>query len=245
MSTIQIAPENLSMAELRDKAVYLNIEPGQMPKTGLIHAIQTAEANAACFATAAADQCQHNTDCCFSEDCLKTTLAECRQTVESLQQRINELMSENQQLQQQIAEHVSVCNELKQCRDQLRYRLEEQTIELAKVSDKLQQETVGHQRLEGELQDYHDHVEQHLVEDGDRCTAAGEKLESEIATRRRVEEKVAQLERELENANFIIQKQVELNRGKTKLRKRTTYGLVPLARVCGRIAGFMASAFCR
>lgn len=147
MSTIQIAPKSLSMAQLREKAVYLGIEPGQMPKAELVRAIQTAEGHAACFATASADHCQH-TDCCFSEDCLKATLAEWRQTVESLQQRINELISTNEQLQQQIAEHVFACNELKQSRDQLRYRLEEQTIELTKVSDKLQQETVEHQRLD-------------------------------------------------------------------------------------------------
>ena len=83
------------------------------------------------------------------------------------------------------------------------------------------------------------------MEDSDKQAAVSEKLESEITSRHHVEEKVAELEKELENANFIIQKQVELSRQKTKQRKRTTFSLVPLARFCGRIAGFIAGDFYR
>ena len=60
----------MSMAELiRQKAVSLGIQPGQMNKVELIHSIQRAEGNTPCFGTSNG-QCPY-TDCCFMADCLK------------------------------------------------------------------------------------------------------------------------------------------------------------------------------
>jgi hypothetical protein len=59
-----------SIAELvRQKAISLGIQPGQMNKVELIHSIQRAEGNTACFGTSNS-QCPY-TDCCFMADCLK------------------------------------------------------------------------------------------------------------------------------------------------------------------------------
>ena len=59
-----------SIAELiRQKAVSLGIQPGQMNKVELIHSIQRAEGNTACFGTSNG-RCPY-TDCCFMADCLK------------------------------------------------------------------------------------------------------------------------------------------------------------------------------
>jgi len=60
----------ITMAELiRQKALSLGIQPGQMNKAELIHSIQRAEGNASCFGTSNG-QCPY-TDCCFMADCLK------------------------------------------------------------------------------------------------------------------------------------------------------------------------------
>ena len=59
-----------SMAELiRQKTVSLGIQPGKMNKVELIHSIQRAEGNTACFGTSNG-QCPY-TNCCFMTDCLK------------------------------------------------------------------------------------------------------------------------------------------------------------------------------
>jgi hypothetical protein len=59
----------ITMAELiRQKALSLGIQPGQMNKAELIHSIQKAEGNTSCFGTSNG-QCIH-TDCCFRADCL-------------------------------------------------------------------------------------------------------------------------------------------------------------------------------
>jgi hypothetical protein len=58
----------ITMAEIRQKAISLGIQSGQMDKTELIHSIQRAEGNAPCFGTSNG-QCPY-TDCCFMADCL-------------------------------------------------------------------------------------------------------------------------------------------------------------------------------
>lgn len=64
--------KNISMPEIKAKAKALGINPGQMKKTELIHAIQTAEGFTACFGRSNG-HCS-NTDCCFMKDCLSTRL---------------------------------------------------------------------------------------------------------------------------------------------------------------------------
>ena len=60
----------MTMAELiRQKAISLGIQPGQMNKVELIHSIQRAEGNTACYGTSKG-QCPY-TSCCFMADCLK------------------------------------------------------------------------------------------------------------------------------------------------------------------------------
>jgi len=60
----------MPIAELiRQKAVSLGIQPGQMNKVELIHSIQRAEGNNPCFGTSNG-QCPY-TGCCFMADCLK------------------------------------------------------------------------------------------------------------------------------------------------------------------------------
>jgi hypothetical protein len=60
----------MTIAELiRQKAVSLGIKPGQMNKVELIHSIQRAEGNTACYGTSNG-QCPY-TSCCFMADCLK------------------------------------------------------------------------------------------------------------------------------------------------------------------------------
>jgi hypothetical protein len=61
--------KTITMAEIGQKAISLGIQPGQMNKTELIHSIQRAEGNAACFKTANG-KCLY-TDCCFRADCLE------------------------------------------------------------------------------------------------------------------------------------------------------------------------------
>jgi hypothetical protein len=61
----------MKMSEIKEKAQGLGINPGNMKKTELIHAIQHAEGNTACFGTA--EGFCPNSDCCFIYDCLKTT----------------------------------------------------------------------------------------------------------------------------------------------------------------------------
>jgi hypothetical protein len=60
----------MTMAELiKQKAISLNIQPDQMSKVELIHSIQRAEGNTACYGTSNG-QCPY-TSCCFMADCLK------------------------------------------------------------------------------------------------------------------------------------------------------------------------------
>jgi hypothetical protein len=60
----------ITMVDLiRQKAISLGIPPCQMSKVELIHSIQRAEGNTACYGTSKG-QCPY-TDCCFMADCLK------------------------------------------------------------------------------------------------------------------------------------------------------------------------------
>lgn len=61
--------KTMTTAEIEQKAISLGIQPGQMNKTELIHSIQQAEGNTACFKTANG-KCLY-TDCCFRADCLE------------------------------------------------------------------------------------------------------------------------------------------------------------------------------
>jgi hypothetical protein len=58
----------MNMTELRKKAKPFNLVTNKMNKTQLIHSIQQAEGNPACFGTSTG-QCPY-TDCCFKNDCL-------------------------------------------------------------------------------------------------------------------------------------------------------------------------------
>ncbi len=60
----------MKIGQIKEKAQALGINPGKMKKTELIHAIQHAEGNTACFGTA--EGFCPNSDCCFMHDCLKT-----------------------------------------------------------------------------------------------------------------------------------------------------------------------------
>ena len=59
----------MKLGEMKKKAKMLGIEPGNMSKTELIHAIQRAEGNTPCYGTSNGD-CP-NIDCCFMDDCFK------------------------------------------------------------------------------------------------------------------------------------------------------------------------------
>lgn len=68
MAAVGLIRQSFGMAEIKAKARVLGIEPGQMERTELIHAIQKAENNTVCFGSSG-DQCIY-TDCCFRADCL-------------------------------------------------------------------------------------------------------------------------------------------------------------------------------
>lgn len=79
-------------SEIKNKAKHLGIEPGNMSKKELIHAIQRAENYTPCYGTS--DGTCIYTDCCFGEDCLKIKsskstnlkgiLKECRNVLERI-----------------------------------------------------------------------------------------------------------------------------------------------------------------
>ena len=59
----------MKLNEIKDKARCLGIKPGKLTKVDLIHSIQHAENNQACYG-----QSDGNcifTDCCFIDDCHK------------------------------------------------------------------------------------------------------------------------------------------------------------------------------
>jgi hypothetical protein len=59
----------MKIFEIKEKAKVLGIKPGNMKKTELIHAIQTAEGNTPCFGRSSNGSCPH-TNCCFMDECL-------------------------------------------------------------------------------------------------------------------------------------------------------------------------------
>jgi hypothetical protein len=69
MSPLKTVERPVTMAEIKDKAKNFGINPANMKKTDLIHAIQRAEGNTQCYGTTNG-ACQW-TECCFRADCLK------------------------------------------------------------------------------------------------------------------------------------------------------------------------------
>jgi hypothetical protein len=69
MTPVSTVTRPLSMAEIKEKAKNHGIDPGNMKKTELIHAIQRSEHNNACYGTTNGT-CQW-TLCCWRTDCLK------------------------------------------------------------------------------------------------------------------------------------------------------------------------------
>lgn len=59
----------MKMAQLKKKAKPFGIRTDKVNKVELIHAIQSAEGNTACFGKSNG-QCPY-TNCCFMEDCLR------------------------------------------------------------------------------------------------------------------------------------------------------------------------------
>jgi hypothetical protein len=57
-----------TIAEIKKKAKTMNIQPGNMSKTEIIRALQTAEGNFSCFKTAKDGKCDQFA-CCWREDC--------------------------------------------------------------------------------------------------------------------------------------------------------------------------------
>lgn len=60
----------MKVMELKKKAKKLGLKPGKMKKAEIIHSIQHAEGNIACFGQSNG-QCSQS-DCCFIDDCLKS-----------------------------------------------------------------------------------------------------------------------------------------------------------------------------
>ena len=59
----------MSIKDVRVKAKGLGIEPGNMPKKDLIHAIQRVEGHTECYGHFG-DDCPY-LNCCFRSDCKK------------------------------------------------------------------------------------------------------------------------------------------------------------------------------
>lgn len=72
MPAVKTADKSLKMPAIRAKAKSLGLSPGKMKKAELIHAIQTAEGNPACFGRSGGECSQIK--CCFMKDCLRISL---------------------------------------------------------------------------------------------------------------------------------------------------------------------------
>ena len=70
MPATRVKQKRMQVAEIKDKARGLGINPGKMKKAELIHSIQIAEGCSPCFGRSDG-HCGY-TDCCFMPDCLKT-----------------------------------------------------------------------------------------------------------------------------------------------------------------------------
>jgi len=146
MAATEVTVKHMNMTEIIKKAKAIGIEPGKMKKAELIRSIQTAENHTGCFGTSDG-QCAY-TECCFMQDCFKTSLAECKQATEHLVQQIGELTTANEQLQQEITERQQTEYELEQYCGRLEQRIEEQTVEVTATNEELQRQTAECQRLE-------------------------------------------------------------------------------------------------
>jgi hypothetical protein len=69
MALKNLVSKKMGMRQLRTKAKNVGVNPGEMEKTELIHAIQTAEGFTACFGKSNG-YCSQEA-CCFRDDCLK------------------------------------------------------------------------------------------------------------------------------------------------------------------------------
>ena len=69
MTPVKTASRPPTMAGIKEKAKNLGINPVNMKKTDLIHAIQQAEGCTPCYGTTDGT-CQW-TECCWRTDCLK------------------------------------------------------------------------------------------------------------------------------------------------------------------------------
>jgi hypothetical protein len=69
MVAVKTSAKPMKIQEIKEKAIFLGIEPGKMKKPDLIHAIQQAEHNTPCFGKSGG-QCPY-VNCCFMYDCLK------------------------------------------------------------------------------------------------------------------------------------------------------------------------------
>lgn len=69
MALVKTLERPITMAEIKSKAQSLGINPANLKKTELIHAIQRAERNNTCYGTTNGT-CQW-TECCWRTDCLR------------------------------------------------------------------------------------------------------------------------------------------------------------------------------
>ncbi|MHC4395801.1 MAG: hypothetical protein ACYS1A_09110 [Planctomycetota bacterium] len=227
----------MNMTEIREKAESLGISTEEKEKTELIHAIQIAENCMPCFGTSDG-QCTH-TSCCFTQDCLKISLTESGKAEQHLRQQTSELTAEKERLQHQVTEHELTENKLKQYREQLEHRAVEKSSELAEVNESLQHKMAECKRAQNKSREYYKQFEQHLKEKTAQLKAVKKKLQREITKRKQTEENVVELQAKLANANFVIQKQLESGKRRSKKRKDSPFGLRNIVELCGRICGLL------
>lgn len=270
MITTEAVPK-INMTEIGKKAKALGIHPGKMKKAELIHSIQIAEGRTPCFGKSGG-QCPH-TNCCFIQDCLKTSLTEyreaeenlqqqsielsdanqqlqgeitkCKQAEESIKQQSAELSLSNKQLENQITEDGQAENKLEENCDRLEYRIMEQTDELIEANKQLNGQITEHKRVQKELQEYRDRLEQNLREQTDELAAINEQLQCEIAKRKHAKQNLALLQSKLDNTNFLIHKYLELKKIRPRRPGQSNFGLKCVARFCGRVLGLLANVFSR
>jgi len=68
-STAGVKGKSMTMSRIKQKAISIGVQPGEMSKTELIRSIQKAEGYTPCFGISNG-QCPY-IDCCFMADCLK------------------------------------------------------------------------------------------------------------------------------------------------------------------------------
>ncbi|HUT30723.1 MAG TPA: hypothetical protein VMX13_13090 [Sedimentisphaerales bacterium] len=66
--TTGVKNKSMTMSQIKQKAISVGVQPGDMKKTELIRSIQKAEGYTPCFGTSNG-RCPY-TDCCFMGDCL-------------------------------------------------------------------------------------------------------------------------------------------------------------------------------